>query len=71
MHPINCSWIVNNVYYKSLISINNNISAGPITEFLSIASDTDITQVTKFSYGFLFQTMYIDSTTRQFKCWLQ
>lgn len=47
MHPIKCSWIVNNVYYKSLISINNNISAGPIPEFLSIASDTDITQVVK------------------------
>lgn len=45
MHPIKCSWIVNNVYYKSLISINNNISVGPIPEFLSIASDTDITQV--------------------------
>lgn len=45
MHPIKCKWIVNNVYYKSLISINDNISAGPIPEFLSIASDTDITQV--------------------------
>lgn len=44
MHPIKCSWIVN-MYYKSQISINYNISAGPIPEFLSIAPYTDITQV--------------------------